>query len=241
MINGQKVLGIIPARGGSKTIPRKNLKIMAGKPLIAWTIAEAQKSKYLDRLILSSEDPEIIEMAQKLGCEVPFVRPVELAQDDTPGIEPVIHAINNIGEKYDYIVLLQPTSPLRTANDIDDCIGFCNAEDAAICVSVCEADQSPYWMYTLNDKQRLYPLMPEGSSVQRRQDLPKVYVENGAIYMAKTDYLLTTKNFITEGTLAYIMPTERSWDIDTEIDFLFCELIISLLLGPVLPSANTFV
>ncbi len=231
MINDQKVLGIIPARGGSKTIPRKNLKILVGKPLIAWTIEEAQQSEYIDRLILSSEDAEIIQVAREWGCEVPFVRPLELAQDDTPGIEPVIHAINTIGEKYDYIVLLQPTSPLRTLKDIDACIRHCIQEDAPACVSVCAVEKNPYWMHTLNESQRLLPLMQAGHSFERRQDLPPVYAENGAIYIAQTNYLLKQKNFISEETLAFIMPAERSLDIDTEMDFSFCELIKTNLLG----------
>jgi len=117
MIDNNMVLGIISARGGSKGIPRKNIKLLAGKPLIAWTIEEAQKSQYLDRLILSSEDMEIISTAQSWGCEVPFIRPAELARDDTPGIDPVIHALHQLAEQYDYVMLLQPTSPLRTVED----------------------------------------------------------------------------------------------------------------------------
>jgi N-acylneuraminate cytidylyltransferase len=225
MIEGQKVLGIIPARGGSKTIPRKNLKVLAGKPLIAWTIEEAQKSQYLDRLILSSEDAEIIQTAQEWRCEVPFIRPSELARDDTPGIEPVIHALNTLKEDYDYIVLLQPTSPLRTTKDIDDCIRYCIQEKALVCVSVSLTDHHPYWMHTINQHQRLCPLLSAGSSISRRQDLPPIYVENGAIYVAKTDYIHKEKNFITEETLAYIMPPDRSWDIDNEMDFLYCSLL----------------
>lgn len=225
MINGNKIIGIIPARGGSKTVPRKNLRLLAGKPLIVWTIEEAQKSEYIDRLILSSEDPEIIAVAKKHGCEVPFIRPAELARDDTPGIEPVIHALNTIGEKYHYIILLQPTSPLRTVTDIDECIRYFVQKEAFTCVSVCAADKNPYWMHTLNEYQRLCPLMPEETGIGRRQDLPLVYAENGAIYVAKTDYLIKKKNFINEETLAFVMPKERSGDIDTEIDFLLCEVI----------------
>ncbi|MEH2097772.1 acylneuraminate cytidylyltransferase family protein, partial [Nostoc sp.] len=121
MIHGKKVLAIIPARGGSKAVPRKNIREIGGKPLIAWTIEEAKKSQYIDRLILSSEDDEIISIAQKWGCEIAFKRPVELAQDDTPGIAPVLHALNQL-PIYDYVVLLQPTSPLRQVIDIDGCI-----------------------------------------------------------------------------------------------------------------------
>lgn len=227
MINRQKVLGIIPARGGSKTVPRKNIKTLAGKPLIAWTIEEAHKSQYIDRLILSSNDAEIISVAEHWGCEVPFVRPAHLAEDETPGIRPVIHAINTISEKYDYIVLLQPTSPLRMVSDIDECIRYCIQEDAPVCVSVCAVEKSPHWMYTLNEQKKICPLMQTGHFINRRQDFPPVYALNGAVYVAKTNYLLKEKSFITEETLAYIMPAERSPDIDNEIDFLYCDLLKS--------------
>lgn len=143
-----KILAIIPARGGSKGVPRKNIRELAGKPLIAWTIEEAKKSKYIDRLILSTEDDEIIEVAKQYGCEVPFKRPIELAQDDTPGIDPVLHAIEQC-PGYDYVVLLQPTSPLRTVDDIDGCIEQLLSSDGTnFCVSVTEPEKSPYWMYT---------------------------------------------------------------------------------------------
>lgn len=231
MIEGRKVMGVIPARGGSKGIPRKNLRLLAGKPLIAWTIEEAKKSQYIDRLILSSEDEEIIKAAQEWGCEVPFVRPAELARDDTPGLEPVIHALKTTGDGYDYVVLLQPTSPLRTVNDIDDCIRYCVREGAPVCVSVSLAGKSPYWMHTLNEHNRLRPLLPAEKPAERRQDLPPVYVENGAVYVAETGYLLKEKRFITEETLAYIMPADRSWDIDTEMDFLWCAFLKTLLSG----------
>lgn len=225
MINNNKVLGIIPARGGSKGIPRKNIKLLAGKPLIAWTIEEAKKSQYLDRLILSSEDPEIITTAKSWGCEAPFVRPAELARDDTPGIEPVIHALYQLSEHYDYVVLLQPTSPLRTTGDIDCCIRYCLQEGAPACVSVSLIDKHPYWMYTIDEHHRLHPLFPASQSIQRRQDLPPLHIENGAVYVAQKDFLLNKKSFTTEETLAYIMPPERSWDIDNESDFYYCSLL----------------
>lgn len=225
MINDQKILGIIPARGGSKGILRKNLKLLAGKPLIAWTIEEAKKSHCLDRIILSSEDAEIIATAKKLGCEVPFVRPAELAGDDTPGIEPVIHALYCLGEPFDYVVLLQPTSPLRTADDIDGCIRFCVRKGAPACISVTLTDKHPYWMHTIDEYYRLHPVLPATQPVQRRQDLPPVYLENGAVLMAQTDYLLKEKSFITPETVAYVMLPERSWDIDNERDFYYCSLL----------------
>lgn len=225
MINDKKVVGIIPARGGSKGIPRKNIKLLAGKPLITWTIEEAKKSQYLDRFILSSEDMEIISIAKAWGCEAPFVRPAELARDDTPGIEPVIHALYQLDEHYDYVVLLQPTSPLRTVEDIDGCIRFCLQEGATACVSVSLTDKHPYWMHTIDERHRLHPLLSTAHSIQRRQDLPPVYIENGAVYVAQKDYLLKMKSFTTEETLAYTMPSERSWDIDSVCDFYYCSLL----------------
>jgi len=125
MINNKTILTIIPARGGSKGVKRKNVRNLAGKPLIAWTIEAAKNSKYLDRVVLSSEDKEIIKIAKEYGCEVPFVRSKELAKDDTPGIDVVLHALNMIRERYNYVVLLQPTSPLRTECHIDECIELC--------------------------------------------------------------------------------------------------------------------
>jgi len=227
MLADQSIIGIIPARGGSKGLPRKNLKMLAGKPLIAWTIEAARQSLYLDRVILSSEDAEIIEVAKKWQCEVPFVRPAKLAGDDTTGIEPVLHAIGAIVEHYDYLVLLQPTSPLRSTCDIDDCIHYCISQGAPVCVSVSEVNKSPYWMYTLDEDKKLSPLFPTDRSHMCRQNLPSAYIPNGAIYIARTDYLLREKGFITKETLAFTMPAERSVDIDNELDLLLCSLLLT--------------
>lgn len=226
MLKSKTILAIISARGGSKGVPRKNIRKMAGKPLIAWTIETAKQSKYLDRVILSSEDSEIINVARKWGCEVPFVRPAELAQDDTSGIEPVIHAVNTLPEQYDYVMLLQPTSPLRNAADIDGCIKLCIDEAAAACVSLTEASQSPYWMYTLNENKSILPLIETKEKFDRRQNLPKVYALNGALYIARRDWLLYHKTFITDETLAFIIPEQRSIDLDNEIDFEFAEFLL---------------
>lgn len=217
MIDGKTVLAIIPARGGSKGVPRKNIREVAGKPLIAWTIEEAKKSKYIDRLILSSDDAEIIAVAKAWGCEVPFVRPAELAQDETPGIDPVLHALD-MQPGYDWVVLLQTTSPLRSVADIDGCIETCAANRAHACVTVAEAEQSPYWMYTLGSGGAMQPLIAKGKDFARRQDLPAVYALNGAVYVAQCDWLRQHKTFVSGETLGYVMPRERSLDIDTELD-----------------------
>ncbi|MFK2827246.1 acylneuraminate cytidylyltransferase family protein [Bacillus sp. B190/17] len=225
MIDSKKVLAIIPARGGSKGVRRKNIRNLAGKPLIAWTIEEGRKSKYIDRLILSSEDVEIIEVAKSYGCDVPFVRPKELAKDNTPGIEPVLHAVSEL-EGYDFVVLLQPTSPLRTVTDIDKCIEKCILEKADACVSLVEADKSPYWMYYVDDRSKMSNIMYTEKKYSRRQDIPSVYVLNGAVYVANVGWLKVHKTFLTTNTISYIMPKKRSYDIDTELDFLICEKIL---------------
>ena len=227
MIQGKKILGIIPARGGSKGVPGKNIRVVAGKPLIAWTIEEAQKSAFIDRLILSSEDQEIIRVARKWDCEVPFVRPFELATDETPGIKPVLHALEALPESYDYVVVLQPTSPLRSVLDIDNCIRLSLEHGAHSCVSVTEVDKSPYWMYKLDDANRLTPLLPGMGLTPRRQDLPVIHALNGALYVAECLWLKRSKTFVANETIGFVMPKERSVDIDTELDLSFLEFLLS--------------
>lgn len=226
MIAGKTVLAVIPARGGSKGVPRKNIRDLGGKPLIAWTIEAARGSRYIDRLVLSSEDAEIIKVAREWGCDVPFVRPDELAQDDTPGIEPVMHALSCL-PGYDYVVLLQPTSPLRTHKDIDSCIEACVSSAADACVSVTEPDKSPYWMYTVDTRGKMSPLIKTGESILRRQDLPKAYALNGAVYVAATAPLAGSRSFLTENTVAYTMPKLSSIDIDTEADLFIAEALLT--------------
>lgn len=225
MIDGKTILAIIPARGGSKGVPGKNVRKIAGKSLVARTIAAGRDSKYIDRLILSSDDRDIIAEAKLYGCEVPFTRPVELARDDTPGIDPVFHALN-ILQGFDYVVLLQPTSPLRNASDIDGCIEKTIKQNINACVSVNEVNKNPYWMFKIDDGDYLQPVMDE-LVANRRQELPKVYAVNGAVYVANCGWLMTHKSFVTSETMAYIMPNERSIDIDTELDFVICEALIA--------------
>src|SRR5689334_1892292 len=195
MIRGARILAVIPARGGSKGVPRKNVRDVAGRPLIGWTIAAARGSRYIDRVIVSSDDTEIIEVARREGCEVPFVRPGQLARDETPGIDPVLHALKEL-PGYEYVVLLQPTSPLRTCTDIDGCIERCVASGADGCVSVSEPDKSPYWMYTLAPDAKLKPLLDRAGQTHRRQDLPRVYALNGAVYVARCETLLESRAFV---------------------------------------------
>lgn len=212
-----RVLGIIPARGGSKGIPGKNLADLGGKPLLAWTIEAGRASKTIDRLILSSDSEEIMEVARQLGCDVPFVRPAELAGDHTPAADPVIHALHSLDQAYDYVVLLQPTSPFRSADDIDACVNACVSDSVPACVSVVETRAHPYWTYLLDSRFLMHPFV-ERDLVTRRQDLPPAYALNGAVYAARVDWFLHSRAFVSEDTRAYVMPEERSVDVDTPFD-----------------------
>jgi CMP-N-acetylneuraminic acid synthetase len=224
LIAGKSVLGLITARGGSKGLPGKNIRPAAGKPLIAWTIEAGLASKYLDRLVLSSDDDAIIAAARQYGCEVPFRRGAALAADDTSSIAVVTDALERC-PGYDWVVLLQPTSPLRTAEDIDASLERCMAAGAPACVSVREAEESPYWMYWLREGAHLAPVLPE-RQFTRRQDLPPAYVLNGAVYVADVQWLLRTRTFLAAETVAYEMSPGRSLDIDTEADFLKFQTIV---------------
>lgn len=226
MINNKKVLAVIPARGGSKGVSRKNLRPLLGKPLIQWTIDEARLSRYLDQIIVSTDDMEIANVAITLGVNVPFLRPVELAQDDTPGIEVMLHAIRMV-PGYEIVITLQPTSPLRTNRDIDSALEFFINQNVNACVSVTEPEKSPYWMYYVDEKDKqLKPIISSERVISNRQQLPPTYVLNGAIYIANTDWLVQSKSYITSETIGYIMDKDRSYDIDTIIDFKLVEYIL---------------
>ncbi len=226
MLNKKSIVAIIPARGGSKGIPQKNIKSFAGKPLIAWTIETAQQSHYIDRIILSSDDTAIRQVACNYGCDIPFKRPAHLAKDDTPGIAPILHALEHL-PSYDYVLVLQATSPLRSSADIDACIAYCLKQKSPACVSVSEAAQNPFWMYTRQDNGTLRALLPGEQPVQR-QTLPSIYALNGALYLAKCSWLQHHKSFLSEETLSYIMPAERSIDIDTPTEFAIAETLATM-------------
>ena len=231
MYKGKNILGLIPARGGSKGLPRKNIKPLLGKPLIAWTIEEALASKYLDRLIVSTDDKEIAEISKKYGAEVPFIRPKELAEDNAKGIDVALHAIdwlkkNDKQKQYDLLMLLQPTSPLRTTEDIDKAIELLFLKDAKAIVSVCEVDHYPLWSNTLPENGCMKDFIRKEIMNKNRQELPIFYRLNGCIYLAYCSYLQKQRSFFGEKSFAYIMPKERSIDIDGEIDFRLAEILL---------------
>lgn len=225
------VLAVIPARGGSKGLPRKNVLPLAGRPVIAYSIKAALDSRLLSGIpVVSTDDCEIAEVARQWGAQVPFLRPSELSEDETATIPVLLHAIRwlekNSSSSPDYIMLLQPTSPLRTAEDIDNVIQLALDNDADGVVSVCTSSHHPYLAKKVDQEGKIQDFIPIGGTHNRRQDLPSAYTVNGAIYLAKRDVLLEQQTFYTESTYAYIMPVERSLDIDTPWDLFLAERIL---------------
>ena len=219
-----KVLGIITARGGSKGIPGKNLKLLAGKPLLAYTVASARTSRALDKVILSTEDEAIAAAGRDLGCDVPFIRPAALSQDNTPHLPIIQHAVTWMRERAGYapdaVMVLQPTSPLRTAADIDSAVALLESSGADSVLSVSEVPPHAHPMRTLRlDATGRAVLFATGQPVRkrinRRQDLPEAWVMNGAIYACRTHLLFAAEpSLYGDHVVAYRMPAERSISID---------------------------
>lgn len=232
MYNGKKILGLIPARGGSKGLPRKNIKPLLGKPLMAWTIEQALLSRYLDTVIVSTEDDEIAVIAKRYGAEVPFERPGEFATDEASGLDVVFHAMEALergGHVYDILVDLQPTSPLRLAEDIDRSIELLlKTENAGAVVSVCRAAHHPYLANTLPEDGCMKDFLREGMKNRNRQNLPVHYRANGALFVSFSDYLREQGDFFGERTYAYIMPEERSVDVDSILDLYLAEALLRM-------------
>ena len=223
-----RVLGIIPARGGSKGIKNKNIVPLQDKPLIAYTIEAAAASKRLSRCVVSSDSLEIIKVCKAYGADVPFVRPAELAGDETPTMPVILHALDQLAEEYDAIMILQPTSPFRTADDIDSAIELLDGNslaDSVISV-VRVGDNHPARMKRLENGYLLDPEFAEESEGQRRQDLPELYLRNGAVYLTRTRVLLEEHSFKGHKSLAYVMPGERSVNIDSKVDLLLASVIM---------------
>lgn len=221
-----RLLALIPARGGSKGIPRKNVKALGGKPLLGWTVNTAKRCPLVKRVVVSTEDCEIAGLAMALGADVPFIRPASLAADDSPGVDPVLHALEELPE-FDWVLLLQPTSPFRSAEDIEGIVQLCLSQDAHSAVSVTAVKKHPYWVYRREEQGNLVPMVPDQTPIARRQDLPPAYALNGALYLAQRDWLFNHRSFLGPGTLAYVMPEHRSVDIDTQLDWDWAEFLIA--------------
>ncbi len=223
MHKNKKILAIITARAGSKRLPNKNILDLSGKPLIAWTIEASLESKYIDKTIVSTDSIKIKDTSKKYGAEVPFIRPEELSNDKADSISVLKHAIDFFKNEFDYIVLLQPTSPLRTTKDID--LAIESIENQKAVVSVCETEHSPLWANTLPEDLSMKDFIKPEVKNKRSQDLPKHYRLNGAIYIAEINYFIANNGFLGKETKAYVMSQETSIDIDTELDFKLCEII----------------
>ncbi len=224
-----KILAVIPARGGSKGLPKKNIKVLGNKPLITWSIKAAKASRLVHKTMVTSDDETIISISKAAGAEIPFVRPDHLASDTASSKDVLIHTIDHYksqGEQYDYIVLLQPTSPFRKADDIDKAIELAKSTNADMVVSVKETASNPYYvLFEENEKGHLEN--SKKGHFTRRQDCPTVYEYNGSIYVIKVSALYRENSLTFEKTVKYIMDDFHSVDIDTQIDFDFAELLLN--------------
>jgi CMP-N,N'-diacetyllegionaminic acid synthase len=223
-----KVLGIVPARGGSKGVPRKNIRLLHGKPLLAYTAKAALESRRLSRVILSTEDEEIAEVGRSCGLDVPFMRPQELAMDSSPTLPVVKHAVaalQALGETFDAVCLLQPSSPLRRSVDIDNSIELLQRTGADSVVSVLPVphEYNPKWVYWQGENGELSISTGDKDPVTRRQDLPAAFHRDGSIYVTRTEMIVDRDSLYGDSVVAYNMPPECSVNIDTEEDWLKAE------------------
>ena len=224
------VVGAIFARGGSKGIPRKNLRLLDGLPLLAHAIAAAKDAKWLERVVVSSDDPEIAEVARRHGAEVPFLRPAELAADDAPEWLAWRHAVRTLeatGErlKIDVLVAVPTTSPLRVAGDVDACVEALLESDADVVITVTPAARSPYYnMVVLNDGYAR-PVIHASGPLHRRQDAPRVFDMTTVAYAARAGYVVSAEGLFDGKVRAVVVPRERALDIDTELDLEVAEFL----------------
>jgi len=223
-----RVLGIIPARGGSKGLSKKNIKILGEKPLIAWSIEAGLKSKLINKVIVTSDNNEIIDVSRKYGAEIPFIRPSDLASDTATTRDVLVHAINDFsfkGENYDYIVLLQPTSPFRKVSDIDAAILKAIENPVDMVVAVKETNSNPYYVL-FEDDENGYLRKSKDGDFSRRQDCPKVYEYTGSIYVIKVSSLLENESLAFNRVEKYLTEDIHSIDIDNLLDFQYAEFLL---------------
>lgn len=229
MIEGFRVLGLVTARGGSKGLPGKNIRDLCGKPLIAWTIDAARAAACLDAVVVSTDDPEIAAVAARHGAEVPFLRPPELAVDTAASIDVVIHAIDFLataGRVFDLVVLLEPTSPLREASDIDRGVSLMLSSRAGAVVSVCQAECThPAFVYRQGRNARLVPFLDRQPTGLRRQEIEPVFFLEGTLYASRVDVLKAKRSFYHDDTIAYEVPKWKSIEIDDIDDFMMVEAL----------------
>ncbi len=227
------VVAIIPARGGSKGVPRKNIRLLAGKPLIAYAIETARASDLIGRVVVSTDDAEIADVARRYGAEVPFMRPRELAQDDSPEWLTWQHAVRTLrgaegGSRIDAFVCVSPTSPLRAVEDVDACIRLLLSSDADMVMTVRPAERNPYFnMVALDGGGWARVVIRPERPIHRRQDAPPVYDITTVAYAFRPEFVLRAKTELDGRIKAVVVPSERALDIDTELDFKFAEFLLS--------------
>jgi len=224
-----KIVAIIPARSGSKRLPGKNIALIGGKPLIQHSIDTALKSKYINRVVVSTDSQEIADISKSAGAEIPYIRPSELALDTSTSIDVLLHMLTFLGpENYFASILLQPTSPLRLPVDIDNSIELFLEKNASSVTSVTTCDHSPLLANTLPATMSMEHFLLEKIGIQRGQDLPVYYRLNGAIYINKISKLIEEKRIISKNNCyAFVMPKERSIDIDDSFDFQMADFLFS--------------
>lgn len=225
----KRILFLIPARGGSQRLPAKNIIPLAGRPLIAWTIKSAKASRYTGTVVVSTDDKKIANVAKHCGAQVPFLRPKSLARSASKTEDVILHALEyfkKLDREYDLIVLLQPTSPLRTSADIDRAIELFYHRKANAVVSVSHAEHHPSWITSLTRTGLMKSFMPKMRIQRNGHPSPCYYRLNGAIYIASVPFILKKKTFVGRRTYAYIMPIERSVDIDTVLDYQMAKLLM---------------
>ncbi len=230
MYKNKKILSLIPARGGSKGIKDKNIVNLNGKPLIAYTIEAAQRSIYIDEVIVSTDSEEIKRISMEYGADVPFIRPSDLSTDTATTLDVVLHAIDFVKQRQDdfnTLILLQPTSPLRTYMDIDMAIKKHFLHNELDLVSVSEVNDNPILIRTVVDDEYVVPLLDKNSTC-RRQNMPKYYRVNGCIYINKIEEI-NSKTSFNDNKLAYIMPKNCAVDIDEMVDLRIAEYYLKKL------------
>jgi CMP-N,N'-diacetyllegionaminic acid synthase len=223
-----RVLGLIPARGGSKGVPRKNIRDLCGKPLLEYTADAARASKLLARVVLSTDDEEIAGVGRKCGLDVPFMRPAELAQDAAPSLHVVKHALEWLaghGEVFEAVCLLQPTHPFRQAGDIDDCIRLLEetGADSVVTVLPVPPEHNPHWVFFREADGRLRLSTGESRLISRRQDLPPAFHREGSVYVTRRDVVLNGESLLGERVIGYPIDPGRSVNIDTPEDWVRAE------------------
>jgi len=217
MIGTRRVLAVVPARSGSRRLVDKNSRPLCGRPMVAWTLEAAGASALIDRVVVSTDDPAVAAIATEMGYPPPFVRPAHLSGPTASVIDAIEHALHAVGGVWDYVVLLQPTSPLRLAGDIDDAIRLCDAGAAPAVIGVSPLPKPAAFYGRIEAGNRFSP---------GGVDLERTVAINGAVYVGRPEVLMRDRTFQSEGALAHLMPFERSWDVDTPAEFAVCEALL---------------